>query len=121
MRKLILLLIVLAIGVGAYFTLRDDGLLEQVTEARVEQALLANGVPANIADCMAPRMVDRLSIIQLKKLERLAAEEGEDRVPQSMSAALERLRRVDDDEAVAQLARVGGRCGIEVGLEMFGR
>ena len=121
MRSIVLLIIVLAIGVGAYFMLRDDGLLEQVTEARVEQALLANGVPENLATCMAPRMVDRLSISQLRKLERLAPEEGEERMPQSMGAAMARLRRVDDREAVEQLVRVGGGCGLEVGLEMFTR
>ena len=120
MRNIFILLLVLGIGVGAYFVLREDGVLEQVTEARVEQALLANGVPANLAECMAPRLTDRLSIIQLKKLERLAPEEGEESMPRSMGEAMARLRRVDDREAVEQVVRVGGGCGIEIGLELIG-
>ena len=121
MRNIIILAVVFLIGLGAYFVLREDGVLEQVTEARVEQALLDNGVPANLAVCMAPRLVDRLSISQLRKLERFAPEEGEERMPRSMGEAMARIRRVDDREAVEQLVRVGGGCGLELGLEMIGR
>ncbi len=113
MRRLVIFLVVLLIGIGAYFVLREDGLLEQVTEQRVEAALLANGVPENLAACMAPRMTDRLSISQLLKLERLAPEEGEERLPRGPGDALERLRRVDDDEAVRVLAETGAACGLE--------
>ncbi len=112
MRRLVIFLVVFAIGIGAYFVLRDDGLLEQVTETRVEQALLANGVPENLAACMAPRMTDKLSINQLRKLERLAPEEGEGRLPSSPGQALARLRRVDDDEAVRVLISSGTTCGL---------
>ncbi len=112
MKRLIIMLLVLAIGIGAYFVLRDDGLLEQVTETRVEQALLANGVPEDLATCMAPRMVDKLSINQLRKLERLAPEEGEGRLPTSPRQALARLNRVDDEEAVRVLVSTGTTCGL---------
>jgi len=110
MNRLIIMLLVLAIGIGAYFVLRDDGLLEQVTEARVEQALLANGVPEELASCMAPRMVDKLSIAQLLKLERLAPEEGEGSFPGGPGEALARLKRVDDNEAVGVLVQAGAGC-----------
>ncbi len=121
MRNIVILLLVLAIGIGAWFLLRDDGVLEEVTEARVAEALIDNGVPPVMTQCMAPRLVERLSIAQLQKLERLAPIEGEGALPTSTSAALDRLRRVEDDQAVEQLALVAGRCGIEVGLERFGR
>ena len=114
MRRLLIFLLVLAIGIGAYFVLRDDGVLEQVTEERVESALVANGVPQNFAECMAPRLTDRLSIPQLIKLERMAPQEGEDRLPSSMGEAMGRLRRVDDREAVEQVVIVGGTCGAEM-------
>ena len=120
MRRLVILLIVFAVGLAAYYVLRDDGMLEQVTEERVEEALLANSVPAPMATCMAPRLVDRLTIQQLLKLERFAPEEGESRVPMSTGEAMARFRRVDDREAVEQLVIVAGRCGIEMGMEMFG-
>ena len=87
MRNIIILLAVLGIGVGAYFLLRDDGVLEQVTEAQVESALLANGVPAVMAECMAPKLTDRLSINQLRKLQRIAPQEGEGALPASTDEA----------------------------------
>ncbi len=112
MKRIIVLLLVLASGVGTYFVLREDGLLEQVTEERVEQALLDNRVPASLASCMAPKMTDRLSISQLRKLELLAPEEGEGSLPTSPAEALARLRRVDDDEAVRVLVGTGTTCGL---------
>ncbi len=120
MRFLIILLVVFGIGIGAWFLLRDDGVVEQVTQARVEQALIANGVPDPMADCMSERLVDRLSINQLLKLERLAPQEGEARLPQSMGDAMDRLNRVEDNEAVKQLVRAGSGCGIQMGLDLFG-
>lgn len=121
MRFLFIMLLVLAFGVGVYYVFRGDGMLERVTEQRVEQALLDNGVPANMSECMAPRLVDRLSIAQLRKLERLAPEEGENRVPLSTGEAMARIRRVDDRDAVEQVVRVAGGCGLEIGFEIFGR
>ena len=40
-------------------------------------------------------MTDRLSINQLRKLQRIAPEDGESAVPLSTSEALDRLRRVE--------------------------
>ena len=114
MRNMILLIVVLAIGVGAYLTFRDGGFLDRVTEDRVEAALIANGAPENLASCMAPKLVDELTIEQLLKLERLGAQAGEERVLTSADAALERVRRVDDPEAVRALAQSGTTCGIEI-------
>ncbi len=113
-RALMLLLIVAALGAAAWYLLREDGVVEQVTEARVENALLANGVPPPLADCMAAKLTDRLTIAQLVRLERLAPEDGEDAVPTSGDEALERLRRVEDDEAVTALVRTAGSCGFEL-------
>lgn len=113
-RFLILILLVAALGLGAWWLMREDGLVEQVTEARVESALLANGVPPELAECMAPKLTDRLSIAQLVRLERLAPEEGEEALPASGDEALERLRRVDDPQAVEALFVTAGRCGFEL-------
>lgn len=110
MRFLLILIVVLAIGLGAWFLLKEDGVVEQVTEARVEQALLANGVPPSLAECMSEQLVDRLSINQLRKLERAAPQEGETRVPVSREDALARIRRVDDPQAVEQVVIVATRC-----------
>lgn len=110
-----ILMILLAIGLvvfGAWFVLRDDGLLEEVTEERVEGALLANGLPVPMAECMAPKLTDKLSISQLIKLEKLGPEEGEESMPQSVGEAIDRLRRVDDSEAVQVLITTATGCGV---------
>lgn len=119
MRTALILVAIVALVAGAWLVFRDGGFLEQVTEERVEQALLANGVPESLATCMAPRLTDRLSIEQLTKLERLAPEDGEDRVPLDPSKALERLERVDDPEAVKTLGSVAAGCGLDMLKQLF--
>ena len=117
MRWLATILALAVIAGSLWYLFRDEGLLEQVTEERVEAALLDNRFPEPMAACMAPRLVDELSISQLRKLERLAPEEGETRIPLSVGQAMARLRRVDDREAVETLVSVGGGCGFELMLE----
>lgn len=106
---------------GVWLVTRDGGVLQRVTEERVEGALLANGMPLPMAECMAPRLVDRLSIEQLQKLEQLAPQGDETLIPQSRSEAIDRLRRVDDSEAVAALVGTATSCGIELIGESFSR
>ncbi|MEE4537999.1 MAG: hypothetical protein V2J51_05860 [Erythrobacter sp.] len=118
MRNLVILALVFAIGIGAYLLLREDGVLEQVTEARVAEALLDNGVPPTMTQCMAPRLVDRLSITQLRKLERLAPQKGEAPLPGGTLEVLARLERVDDQQAVRVLGETATRCGVESLLEL---
>ena len=109
------LLFVLFLGVlGAFWVLGGEKLLDRVTEARVEQALLDNGAPQPLAECMADKLVDTLTIEQLLKLEKLAPEEGENRVPLSRREAIERFDRVDDPEAVRALATTGASCSVSL-------
>ena len=118
-RLVAILLAIIIIAAGAWFVLRDDGLLEQVTAERVEDALVANGMPEPMAECMGGRLIDRLTIQQLRRLERLAPEEGETAVRRSVRDALDRLRRVDDPEAVEALATTAAGCGMELLRERF--
>ncbi|MEL6878095.1 MAG: hypothetical protein AAGL68_08375 [Pseudomonadota bacterium] len=118
-KLLVLLLLIAAIAGGVWFVLRDDGVLEQVTEERVKAALLANRLPEPMADCMAPKLTDRLTIAQLLKLEKLKAQDGETALPLSTGEAMARLRRVDDRQAVETLVRVGGGCGVELIMDRF--
>lgn len=120
MRMLAIVLSIALIGVGIWVFTRDGGVLERVTEERVEGALLANGVPAPMASCMAEKLTDKLSISQLQKLEKLGPQGGESRIPESGSAAVERLRRVEDSEAVSALIGSATTCGIASMRSAFG-
>ncbi|MEP0392218.1 MAG: hypothetical protein ABJ205_05100 [Erythrobacter sp.] len=113
MRYVLLFLVFLA-GLGAFWFLGGEKLLERVTEARVEQALLDNGAPVPLAECMAERLVDTLTIEQLLKLEKLAPQEGEGRLPSSATEAIARFNRVDDPEAVRALAGAGAGCSVSI-------
>lgn len=114
LRGLIILGLAIALGGGAFLALRDDGVLEQVTAQRIQQALIDNRVPEPMAQCMGRRLADRLSISQLRALERARPQTDENPVPLSTKEAIARLRRIDDREAVEQVVIVAGGCGLEV-------
>lgn len=121
MRMFAIVLGIALIGVGVWVFTRDGGVLEQVTEERVEGALLANGMPEPMAACMAGKLTDKLSISQLQSLEKLGPQGGESRIPQSRAEAVERLRRVDDSEAVSALVGSATSCGVELIGKQFGK
>lgn len=110
MRKILVLLLVAGIGFAAWFYF--GGGLDRVTEGRVKAALVNNGIPTPMADCMAPKLVDDLSIPQLVALEELAPQGDEGQLPNSPGEAIDRLRRVDDTEAVTALVSAGTSCAI---------
>lgn len=112
MRMLLIVLGIALVGVGAWVFTRDGGVLERVTEDRVRGALLANGMPKPMADCMAEKLTDKLSIPQLQKLEKLGPQGGESRIPQTRAEAMDRLRRVEDSEAVSVLVGSATSCGV---------
>jgi len=119
MRLLWILFAIVLVGVGVWVFTRDGGVLQTVTEERVEGALLANGMPLPMAECMAPRLTERLSIEQLQKLERLGPKSGETAIPHSRAEAIARLRRVEDSEAVSALIGTATSCGIALIGENF--
>ena len=113
MRRTLIVIVLLglvAFGVWIYF-----GGVEQVTERRVEAALVEAGLPRDQASCMAARMTERLTLNQLRKLEGLAAQEGEAALPLSPGEILARLRRVDDPQAVEVTATAAAICALGLG------
>jgi len=112
--RYILIFVALLFALAAFWFLGGEKLLDNVTEARVEQALLDNGAPAPLAECMAGKLVDQLTIEQLLKLEELAPQEGETRIPLSRAEVIERFNRVDDPEAVRALATSGASCSLSI-------
>lgn len=81
-----------------------------LVENRVEDELIAAGIPEPMAECMAGRMAERLSALQLRKLTRLAPEEGEADIPLTIAGYLERVRRVDDPEVLEVAASTAAIC-----------
>lgn len=85
------------------------GCVQTIAESRVKSALVEAGLNEPVSDCMAGRMVDRLTIDQLKKLERLKTGAGE-REPSSIRDYLARVRRVGDAEVVAVTSSSAALC-----------
>ena len=85
------------------------GCAQAVAEGRVRTALSDAGLNDEVSDCMAARMVDRLSIGQLKKLERLETREGE-REPVTVGDYLARVARVGDAEVVGVASSSAALC-----------
>lgn len=105
MRCLLILPLVLAAG----------GCVSQIAEGRAESALVEGGLSRADAACMAQRMVDRLSIAQLRKLERVKALPGEREKPATIGEYLARVRRVGDAEAIAVTASSAALCRTGLG------
>lgn len=86
------------------------GCAETIAEGRVESALLKAGLSQRNAACMAERMVDRLTIAQLRKLENLRGRKGEPVRPRTLRQFVERVREVGDAEALAVTATSAAVC-----------
>jgi hypothetical protein len=83
--------------------------VETIAESRVRSALVEAGLSDGNADCMAERMVDRLTISQLRKLEAL---KGEKRSVMDYVAA---VRQVGDNEVIAVTASSAALCATGLG------
>jgi hypothetical protein len=99
----------------AAVALLAGGCVQAIAQGRVESALVEGGLSQKNAACMAERMVDRLTIAQLKKLERVKALPGEREKPASIGEYVERVRRVGDAEVVAVTASSAGLCAVGLG------
>ena len=97
-----------------------NGCIDRIAESRVESALVKNGVGDGTASCMAARMVDRLTIDQLRKLEGLAPQDGEARRPTGVRDFLARVRRVGDAEVIAVTGSSAALCASGIAREAGG-
>jgi len=112
MRKLI---IFLALVAGVVALAISTGVVDSVVEWRVKSGLVDAGVGEKRANCMAARMVDRLSIIQLRKLQNMDAQKGEPEEPTGLGDYIKRVRRAGDDEAIAVTASSAALCATGLG------
>ena len=102
MKRLVAVLAVLALSACA------------TPETRVRTALLDAGLPQPIAACMADRMVDRLSLIQLNKLSSLKKLRSRDASKLSVDEFLKRTRSLQDPEILGVVSSSGLICAIRV-------
>ena len=82
---------------------------EQIAESRVRSALTDAGVSDRTAECMAGRMVDRLTVPQLRRLEELK-HSSEGTREDSVADYLQRVRRVGDPEVLAVTTSSAALC-----------
>ncbi len=113
MKRILLVVIAVLLVGGAIWAL--SGGVTRMAEKRIEQELALQGLPQPLAECMARRMADRLTILQLRKLERLAPEDGETGSALTMAGLLERVRQVDDREVLEVTAGSAAVCAFAGG------
>ena len=92
-----------------------SGCVDRVVESRVRSALSDAGLSDANAQCMASRMVDRLTIGQLRKLEELKGRAGESAKPARLRDYVERVRRVGDAEVIAVTTSSAALCAAGLG------
>lgn len=113
MRKFLLFALVLLVCSGIAL---QTGMARPLLKWQVESALTQSGLSDERADCMAGRMVDRLTVWQLWNLRQgMAAREGEPEQASGLGELIKRLRRVGDFEAVAVITTSAGLCAIGIG------
>jgi len=81
-------------------------------EARVRTKLIEAGVRPPVAACMAQRMVDKLSIAQLRRLQSLSGLNRQSMGAMSIDEIAHRLRALNDPEIVTVVLRAGIGCSI---------
>ncbi len=82
-------------------------------ETRVRTALMDAGLSKPIASCMADRMVDRLSLIQLNKLSGLKKLRDKDMRKLSVDEFLKRTRSLQDPEILGVVSSSGLICAVK--------
>jgi len=83
---------------------------EQIAESRVRTALVSGGLSERDADCMAGRMVDRLTIPQLRRLEALSGQSRDTIGQLSLSDYIALVRRIGDAEVIAVTTTSAALC-----------
>jgi hypothetical protein len=82
-------------------------------ETRVRTALMDAGLSKPIASCMADRMVDRLSLIQLNKLSGLKKLRDKDVRKLSVDEFLKRTKSLQDPEILGVVSSSGLICAVK--------
>lgn len=81
-------------------------------ETRIRTTLMDAGLSQPIAACMADRMVDRLSLVQLNKLNGLKKLRGQDMRKVTVEEFLRRTRSLQDPEILGVVTSSGLICAV---------
>ena len=82
-------------------------------ETRIRTALMDAGLSQPIASCMADRMVNRLSLVQLNKLNGLKKLRGQDMRKVTVEEFLRRTRSLQDSEILGVATSSGLICAVK--------
>ena len=82
-------------------------------ETRVRDGLLNAGLSRPMASCMAARMVDRLSLLQLRRIGRLGDLRDEDPRQMTVDQFLHRAHALGDPEIWAVMSSSAAICAID--------
>lgn len=95
--------------IAALVAVSLSGCVSKLAYGRVKSALTDAGLSDANAACMAGRMTDKLTILQLRKLQAL---QGDKR---SLSDYVSAVRRVNDPEVLAVTATAAAVCTTGIG------
>ena len=84
----------------------------QSYESRIANRLADAGLSRPVADCMAGRMADRLSLVQLKRLSSFGKTLDRDVRDMTLSEISRRFSAIGDPEIVEVVTRAGLGCAI---------
>jgi hypothetical protein len=79
-------------------------------EARVRTGLMNAGLSAPVSACMAERMVDQLSLVQLRRLQSLASVSKVDYRKITVDQYLHRIRALGDSEILTVTSKAALIC-----------
>ena len=81
-------------------------------ETRLTGGLQDAGLSPRLSECMADRMVDRLSLWQLRKLSALKGVKNADYGTLSVAEFLHKVRALRDEEILLVTTRAAGGCAL---------
>jgi hypothetical protein len=83
-------------------------------ETRVRNGLIEAGLSRPMASCMAQRMVERLSLLQLRRLDRLSTLRDRNLRQMTPDEFLHRARALGDPETLAVMTTSAGVCALRL-------
>jgi len=88
----------------------------QPFEGRVAQRLHQAGIPHGMADCMAKRWVDRLSVSQLRRIQSVTDDLKRERAQGRLTVVrlIERVRAIDDPEIFEVVSTSPTVCTVKI-------